>query len=34
MGEGQAHQRRPIIILLWVLSGLILGSAPLILKEK
>lgn len=34
MGGGQAHQRRPIIILLWVLSGLILGSVPLILKEK
>lgn len=33
-GEEQDRHHSPIIILLWVLSGLILGSAPLILREK
>lgn len=34
MGEGREHHFGPIIILLWVLSGLKWGSAPLILREK
>lgn len=34
MGEGCEHHFGPIIILLWVLSGLKWGSAPLILREK